>query len=68
MKIIELLNKVHVPITNEESDLLGRFNENPQVSKKELNLREQTIANSLVNKDILFRKQVDGQVYYKKKI
>jgi hypothetical protein len=31
-------------------------------------LREQHIANQLVNKDVLLRKNQDGKIVYKKKI
>ena len=68
MKIVELLNKVRLPITNEESDILGKFFEAQQVYKKDLTPRETFLANQLVNKDILYRKNDEGQVYYKKKI
>lgn len=68
MKIVELVNKVQLPISNEEADILGRFVNTPKIEKKEFNLREQTIANQLVNKDVLLRKNENGQIYYKKKI
>lgn len=68
MKIVELINKVHVPITNEESDFLGKFHENKQVLKKDLHEREIVVANHLVNKDVLYRKNEDGQIVYRKKI
>lgn len=68
MKIVELLNKVQLPISNEEADILGRFVTTPKIEKKEFNLREQTIVNQLVNKDVLLRKNENGQIYYKKKI
>lgn len=67
MKILELLNNVQIPITNEESDVLGKFEETERVNKKDLNLREQTVANHLVNKDLLTRRNEKGNVYYKKK-
>jgi hypothetical protein len=68
MKIVELLNKINVPITNEESDVLGKFYNNNVVRKKELSIREQVIANNLVNKDILKRKKHEGQIIYQKAI
>ena len=68
MKIVELVNKVSLPITNEESDVLGQFQEKPVIRKAELNEREQELANSLVNKDILLRqKNEEGRIIYKKK-
>ncbi len=67
MKIVELINKISIPITNEESDILGRFHEHDTIDRAELNEREIVIANQLVNKDILLRKNQDGKITYKKK-
>ncbi len=68
MKIVELLNNIRVPITNEESDVLGKFRESNLVLKKDLDLREQVVANQLVNKDILLRtKNQDGKIAFKKR-
>jgi hypothetical protein len=68
MKIVELLNKVRLPITNEEADVLGKFTESIEILKNELSPREIVLANQLVNKDILYRKNDEGRIYYKKKI
>ena len=68
MKIVELLNKVRLPITNEESDILGKFHESAELQKKDLSPREIILANQLVNKDVLYRKNDEGRIYYKKKI
>jgi hypothetical protein len=68
MKIVELLNKIQLPITNEESDVLGKFNEISAIDKNDLNEREQVIANQLVNKDVLYRKHENGHINYRKKI
>ena len=67
MKIVELINHLQVPITNEEADILGLFNEHEIIEKSQLGLREQHIANQLVNKDVLLRKNQDGKITYKKK-
>lgn len=67
MKIVELLNHVRVPITNEEADVLGRFHEQDVIERSELNEREVVVANQLVNKDVLLRKNQDGKITYKKK-
>jgi len=67
MKIIELVNNLTIPITNEESDVLGRFYDKKQILRKDLNEREVAVANSLVNKDVLIRKNQDGQITYFKK-
>lgn len=67
MKIIELLNHVQLPITNEESDVMGKFHEKEYIERNELNERELYVANQLVNKDVLLRKNQNGQITYKKK-
>jgi len=68
MRIVELINHLQVPITNEEADVLGKFHEEEIIEKSQLDLREQHIANQLVNKDVLLRKNQDGKIVYKKKI
>jgi hypothetical protein len=68
MKIVELVNKVRLPITNEEADVLGQFEQSKKIAKEDLSPRQALIANQLVNKDILYRKNEDGQIYYRKKI
>lgn len=68
MKIVELLNKLQLPITNEEADLLAKFDGETSIFKSELNERQQHIANQLVTKDVLLRKNQDGKITYKKKV
>lgn len=68
MKIVELLNNVQVAITNEQADLLGRFQHESNISKNALNEREQLIANQLTMQDILLRRNENGQITYTKKI
>lgn len=67
MKIIEVTNGLSLPITNEESDLLSKFHEGTSVSRHDLNQRQVIIANGLVNKDVLYRKNQDGRITYYKK-
>lgn len=68
MKIVEVTSTLTVSITNEEADLYNRFDEaTPVMAKHELNDRERLIANQLVNKDLLLRKNQDGQIVYKKR-
>lgn len=67
MKIVELLNNVQIGITNEQADLLGRFDHEPQINKNSLDEREQVIMNQLVMQDIVHRAN-NGQITYKKKI
>lgn len=68
MKIVELLNKVQIQLTNEQADLLGRFQHEPTISKNKLSEREQLIANQLTQQDVLLRRNDNGQIVYKKKI
>jgi len=68
MKIVELTNKVLLPITNEEKDLLERFIGETPIAKNQLNEREQVIANHLTTKDVLLRTNDSGKIYYKKRI
>lgn len=68
MKIVEVTGSIRVAITNEEADVLAKFDdETPVKSKNELTEREQHIINQLVNKDVLLRKNENGQIIYKKK-
>ena len=68
MKIVELISRIQLPITNEEAELLDRFVEGSTILKTELDERQQVVANQLVNKNVLIRRIQDGQVLFKKKI
>jgi transcription initiation factor IIE alpha subunit len=68
MRIVELLSKIHLPINNEEAEILDMFTEDKEVFKKDLNERQQILANQLVNKDVLYRLKENGRVKYRKKI
>lgn len=68
MKIVELLNKIALPITNEENDLLGEFTNKSILFKQDLDPRQQVVANGLVNKDVLYRLTENGRIAYKKRI
>lgn len=69
MKIIELLNGLNLPLTNEESEVLQKFDESTSIRKADLDPREQLIANSLVTKEVLTRmKNNDGKISFAKKI
>lgn len=68
MKIVELLNNIQIGITNEQADLLGRFQHESVIKKSALNEREQEIANQLTMQDILLRRNQNGEITYKKKI
>ena len=69
MKIIEVTGNIKLAITNEEADVLAKFDaETPSKTKQDLSEREQHIVNQLVNKDVLLRKNENGQIIYKKKV
>lgn len=68
MRIIELLNGINLPLTNEESEVLDRFNESEVITKKDLDPREQLIMDSLINKDVVRRKNIDDKISYTKRI
>jgi hypothetical protein len=67
MKIVELVNKINVPITNEEAEVLDMFEDEAVIQRQDLSPREVILANQLVNKDILYRKHESGKTSYKKK-
>jgi len=67
MKIIELMNDIRIPITNEEADILSMFRLHKEVHRQDLNERQVQVANSLVNKDVLYRQNQNGRITYFKK-
>ena len=67
MKIIELVNDLTVPITNEEYDVLNLFHNQNELHKQDLNERQIQVANSLVNNDVLYRQNQNGRITYRKK-
>lgn len=67
MKIIELVHDVKMPISNEEHDLMLLFRNQDKLSRVDLNERQVQIANNLVIKDVLYRKNQDGKITYYKK-
>jgi transcription initiation factor IIE alpha subunit len=68
MRIVELLNNISLPITNEEAEVLDMLNDRKELRKSELDERQQIMANQLVNKDVLYRINENGRITYKKRI
>lgn len=66
MKIVEVMGGIQMPITNEESDVLEKFQDTDSLDKRNLTEREQVLANQLVLKNVLYRKHKDGQIEYYK--
>lgn len=67
MRIFELTGGLTVPLTNEENDLLLKFELNEELARRSLNEREIVVANNMVNKDVLYRQNKDGRLSYRKK-
>ena len=68
MKIVELTQNINVAITNEEADMLSQFDEDtPVMAKGDMDERQQQMANQLVNKNLLTRKNENGRIIYKKR-
>jgi hypothetical protein len=57
-----------MPVTNEEADVLSKFDNGQVVLKSELELREQHLASQLVNKGALIRKNNNGQIEFSRQI
>ena len=68
MRIVELLNNITLPITNEEAEVLDMFENRKELRKSDLDSRQQIMANHLVNKDVLYRINENGHITYKKRI
>lgn len=68
MKIIELLNSIQLHLNNEEADLLAKFDVEPTIKKSKFDPRETQIANQLVIKGALIRKQHNGKTEYRKQL
>ena len=70
MRIVRIrghLRTIEMPITNEEYDLLNKFKSRDAMSRQDLSEREVHVANMLVIKDVLYRKNQDGNITFKKK-
>jgi transcription initiation factor IIE alpha subunit len=68
MRIVELINNIKLPITNEEAEVLDMLNDRKELRKSDLDERQQLMANQLVNKDVLYRISENGRITYKKRI
>ena len=69
MKIIELTQNLNVAITNEEADMLLKFDEDtPEMATGDMDERQQLMANQLVIKNLLTRTNENGRIIYKRRI
>ena len=64
MKIIELLQRPGVVVTNEELDLLETLKDRGSLDKKDLKPREIFLIDQLVNKNLVVRKNQNESIVY----
>jgi hypothetical protein len=65
MRIFEIATGWQVPISNEEYSVLKKINQDT-VKRSQLTDRESVLANQLVVKDLLIRKNLGGETHYKR--
>jgi hypothetical protein len=64
VKIIELLQRPGVVVTNEELDLLETLKDRGSLDKKDLKPREIFLIDQLVNKNLVVRKNQNESIVY----
>lgn len=64
MKILDLPQGFSTVISNEEHELLQKFDQSPHVLKRNLDHRQQEVARNLSHRGILTRTRVDGKLAY----
>jgi len=64
VKIIELLQRPGVVVTNEELDLLETLKDRGSLDKKDLKPREIFLIDQLVNKNLVIRKNQNESIVY----
>jgi hypothetical protein len=64
VKIIELLQRPSVVVTNEELDLLETLKDRGSLNKKDLEPREIYLIDQLVNKNLVVRKNQNESIVY----
>jgi hypothetical protein len=64
MRIVEIENRPSIVLNNEETELFEYIQFRSAVVKKELDPRQQYLVNQLVNKDLVIRRKVNGNITY----
>lgn len=64
MRIIEVENRPSIVLNNEETALFEYIQFHRSIEKKDLDPRQQLLANQLVNKDLVIRRKVNGHITY----
>lgn len=66
MRFCEFKSGLKTFICNEEDELLEKFDQSPLIKKSSLTEREQQLANELVRRSIIIRKNDHGQITFKR--
>lgn len=64
MRVFHLTQGYQILISNEQSELLDKFETHEPVLKRSLDERERVVANELVNKGVLTRCMVKDRLAY----
>lgn len=64
MRIIELFDEANIVLNNEESELFEFLNVHKTVTKRDLSPRQLYLIDSLVNKNLVIRKKINGNLAY----
>lgn len=65
MRIVEFTRGIAMPISNEEAGVLDHITEQAEpVPKSALSERDQVLANQLVNKGLIIRRNYEGVIKY----
>ncbi len=64
MKVLDLPQGFQIMISNEQSELLDKFQDQPLILKRKLNERQQVVASELVNLGVLTRCTQEGKLAY----
>lgn len=64
MRILELVDNPNVVLNNEESELLEFLQVYQTVGKRDLNPRQLYLIDSLVQKNLVIRKKINGNTAY----
>lgn len=64
MRILEIENRPSMVLNNEENALFEYIQFRQSVEKRDLDPRQQMLANQLVNKDLVIRRKINGNITY----
>jgi len=64
MRVLELFDSPNIVLNNEESELLEFLNVHQTVTKRDLSPRQLYLIDGLINKNLVIRKRIDGNIAY----